>query len=207
MKTQLHLALIAMSMIAFTSCQQTQQAATEQVETISEAQTWFDSQEWLEGAKMKPAVSIDIEEFAAHYKAHPNRWKKVFETLANNDLNTLPLGLTEIDENIKMNVQEYTTRPTVGKQTLFERHEEYIDVQCMIAGEELHGAQKFGNQKVAKEFSKEKDIALLECEDVPFYIIPAGTFTIFFPDDLHTTNYGFGEQTEVRKIVFKVKYN
>ncbi len=204
MKKKLHKILLVAALFVFASCQQ---ATTKQESTISEAQQWFESKEWLDGAQMTPAVSIDVEEFAAHYKAHPNRWAKVFEILAKEDLNALPLGLSEINDNIKMNVQEYTTRPTKGKKTLFERHEEYIDVQCIISGEELHGTQKFGDQKVVKEFNKEKDIALLKCTDVPFYIIPAGSFTVFFPDDLHTTNYGFGEQTEVRKIVFKVKYN
>ncbi len=171
------------------------------------AQSWFDSEEWLQGAEFSPAASIDIEEFAAHYKAHPERWEKLFSFLANEDLAALPLGLQVVDENMKYNVQEYETRPTVGRKLLYEKHCEYIDVQCVLSGEELHGARKIQYGEVVTPYSEERDIAMYESCDVPFYIVKSGEFTIFFPDDIHTTNYGFGERTKVRKIVFKLKYD
>ncbi len=166
-----------------------------------------DPRELLQSAKMSAAESVDIDTFVQHFKAHPSRWEKVFEIIEKSDLSALPLGLTQVDENIKMNVQEYTTRPTVGKRLLYEKHNDYIDVQCVVRGEELHGKSNVENAQVVREYNAEKDIAMYDCEDVPFYIIGAGEFTIFFPHEVHTTNYGFGEQTQVRKVVFKVKYN
>lgn len=170
------------------------------------SQEWFDSKEWLQGATFRPAASIDIEEFAAHYKAHPNRWNKLFSILKNADIKELPLGLQVIDENLKMNVQEYETRPTVGRKLLYEKHCQYIDVQCVLSGAELQGTVKIEQGEVVKAYNEERDIAMYVSRDVPFYLISAGEFTIFFPDDIHTTNYGFGERTTARKIVFKVKY-
>lgn len=169
--------------------------------------SWFEGREWLQGVQFSPAASIDVDLFAAHYKAHPERWKKIFKILAESDLNTLPLGLQIIDENIKMNVQEYETRPVKGRKVLYEKHEKYIDVQCMVSGEELHGSRKIDFGEVVKPYVEERDIAMYNLTDVPFYIIHAGEFTIFFPDDLHTTNYGFGDRTTVRKVVFKVKFD
>lgn len=172
----------------------------------TQAQAWFDSKEWLQGADMTAAASLDIDKFAEHYKANPERWQKVFEILSTSDLMALPLGLVEIDENLKMNVQEYTTRPTAGRTLQYEKHTDYIDAQFVITGAELHGKNDVNNATLVREYNPEKDAAMYSCGDVPFYIIEANMFTIFFPDEVHTTNYGFGEQSEVRKIVFKVRY-
>ncbi len=173
----------------------------------STAQTWFDSMEWLEGAPMKPAVkSIDINTFAAHYAAHPERWKTVFNYLATQDLKNVALGVSELTPDVRLIVQEYETRPIVtADKVLYERHKKYIDVQCIITGEEMHGASKQGTGVECIPYKDSDDIMFYTVYDVPFYIIRSGYFTIFFPDDMHTTNYGFGDVTNVRKLVFKVK--
>ncbi|MFI3266716.1 MAG: YhcH/YjgK/YiaL family protein [Rikenellaceae bacterium] len=173
-------------------------------------QQWFDSKQWLEGAEFTPAASVDVETFAKHYQAHPNRWKTIFEFLATQDLENLPLGLTEINENIKVNVQEYTTRSTAGrdmKAISYEKHNEYIDVQCVVSGAEIHGSTWLENATEVKPYNTEKDIAQYGADNVPYYIISEGMFTIFFPEQPHYTNIGYGERTDVRKVVFKVKYN
>ncbi|MFI3302041.1 MAG: YhcH/YjgK/YiaL family protein [Rikenellaceae bacterium] len=169
---------------------------------------WFDSMEWLEGAPMKPAVkSIDINTFTAHYAKFPERWKTVFNYLATQDLKNVALGVTELTPDVRVIVQEYETRPIVtADKVLYERHQKYIDVQCIITGEEMHGASKLGNGVECIPYKDSDDIMFYTVYDVPFYIIRSGYFTIFFPDDMHTTNYGFGDVTNVRKLVFKVKF-
>ncbi len=171
------------------------------------SKAWFDSMEWLHGASMKPAAkSIDIDTFAAHYAKFPKRWETVFEYLAKQDLKKIPLGVYELTPDVRVIVQEYESRPRVtADKVLYERHKKYIDVQCIITGEELHGASKLGTGKECIAYKESDDIMFYTVYDVPFYIIREGYFTIFFPDDMHTTNYGFGELTNVRKLVFKVK--
>ncbi|MFI3283262.1 MAG: YhcH/YjgK/YiaL family protein [Rikenellaceae bacterium] len=172
-----------------------------------ESKAWYDAQEWLMGGALKPSTpSIDIDTFAKHYAQYPERWKVVFEYLATQDLKSVALGVTQLSDDVRVIVQEYLTRPTVGEKVLLERHEKFIDVQCMIEGEELHGASKLGNGELTIPYKESDDIMFYTVEDVPFYIIKAGYFTIFFPDDMHTTNYGFGERTNARKLVFKVRY-
>lgn len=168
---------------------------------------WYDSKEWLQGAPMQPSTpSIDVSTFAKHYAKYPNRWKTVFKYLATQDLKKVPLGVTQLTDDVRVIVQEYETRPTVGQKVLLERHEKFIDVQCMVEGEELHGASKIGNGELTVPYKESDDIMFYTVPDVPYYIIKAGYFTIFFPDDMHTTNYGFGERTKARKLVFKVRY-
>ncbi len=168
---------------------------------------WYNDQEWLDGAPMQPSTpSIDITTFANHYAKYPERWKTVFNYLATKDLKAVPLGVEQLTDDVRVIVQEYETRPTIGAQVLLERHEKFIDVQCMIEGEELHGASKIGNGELSVPYKESDDIMFYTVPDVPYYIIKAGYFTIFFPDDMHTTNYGFGERTTARKLVFKVRY-
>lgn len=171
------------------------------------AKQWYEGQEWLQGAPMKPSTpSIDIQTFADHYAKYPERWKVVFDYLATKDLKAVPLGVDQLTDDVRVIVQEYETRPTVGERVLLERHEKFIDVQCMGEGEELHGASKIGNGELTIPYKESDDIMFYTVPDVPYYIIKAGYFTIFFPDDMHTTNYGFGERTKARKLVFKVRY-
>lgn len=171
------------------------------------AKEWYQAKEWLQGASMQPSTpSIDIETFAAHYAKYPERWKVVFNYLATQDLKSVPLGIVQLSDDVRVIVQEYETRPTVGEKVLLERHEKFIDVQCMVEGEELHGTSKIGNGELTVPYKESDDIMFYTVPDVPYYIIKAGYFTIFFPDDMHTTNYGFGERTNARKLVFKVRY-
>ncbi len=171
------------------------------------AKQWYESKEWLQGATMQPSTpSIDIQTFADHYAKYPERWSVVFDYLATKDLKAVPLGVEQLTDDVRVIVQEYETRPTVGERVLLERHEKFIDVQCMVEGEELHGASKLGNGELTIPYKESDDIMFYTVPDVPYYIIKAGYFTIFFPDDMHTTNYGFGERTTARKLVFKVRY-
>ncbi len=180
---------------------------TELAAQSQNSKAWFKSMEWLHGAPMKPAVkSLDIDTFAAHYAKYPKRWETVFNYLATKNLKTVPLGVTELTSDVRLIVQEYETRPiATADKVLYERHKKYIDVQCIITGEELHGTSKLGTGKECIPYKVSDDIMFYTVYDVPFYIIRSGYFTIFFPDDMHTTNYGFGDVTNVRKLVFKVK--
>lgn len=169
-------------------------------------QHWFDSREWMQGASGTPVSSIDVNEFAKHYHQHPERWKTVFNYIRDNDLSQLPLGLKVINEDVKVNVQEYDTRETTDKPIQYEKHSQMIDVQYVVSGREIHGSVKVDQGTVLIPYSEAKDVAQYSATNVPYYIVSDGMFTIFFPDDIHFTNIGYGERTKVRKVVFKVRY-
>lgn len=182
-------------------------ATTSLMAQTAKAKEWYDAKVWLNGASMQPSTpSIDIQTFADHYAKYPERWECVFNYLATQDLKSIPLGVYQLTDDVRVIVQEYLTRPTVDAQVRFERHEKFIDVQCMIEGEELHAASKIGTGTEIVPYNENDDIMFYTVDDAPYYIIKAGYFTIFFPDDMHTTNYGFGERTNARKLVFKVRY-
>lgn len=166
--------------------------------------SWFEAREWQLGAKGEPSAAIDREEFADHYKRFPDRWKTVFEFIKNNDLKALPLGQTRLSDNVTVNVQQYNTR-LMDKPEMYEQHGKMIDVQYVVTGRELHGTVKRDKAQLATPYNATKDIAMYSAAKVPYYIIGEGEYSIFFPDDVHLTNIGYGSQTPVRKVVFKVK--
>lgn len=169
-----------------------------------EPKEWFTKQEWLCGSKASYDTSLDIKTFAEHYEKHPERWKKVFQFLSDNDLATLPLGKQYLDEDVILNIQEYITKEP-GKE-LLEGHKKYIDLQFIVSGVELHGYAKLSDaNETIKPYSEKEDIALYKVPVISYHVIKPDHFTIFFPDDIHLTNIQYGEKTPVRKIVFKVQ--
>lgn len=125
-----------------------------------------------------------------------------FNYLIEHDLDTLPLGRTEIDgDNLFALVQEYTTRPV--DQGKWEAHRRYIDLQYMHKGVERMG---FANLRTlqAGEYVPEKDFLPLDGSG-NFVDVFAGAFVIFFPEDGHMPGLCAASPEPVRKIVLKVK--
>lgn len=169
-----------------------------------EEKEWFNNKSWLQGLNADCVPCIDVETFVKHYQAHPERWKKVFGFLKNNDLTTLPLAKQALGDDVTVNVQEYITRDA-GKE-LFEGHKKYIDLQYVVSGKELHGVSKIwmANDTV-KPYSDVKDVGHYKVPFITYHVVGANQFTIFFPDDLHLPNIQYGDKAPVRKVVFKIK--
>ncbi len=165
---------------------------------------WFYGKSWMEGVNAICDPGIDINTFAKHYRKHPQRWQKVFKFIYDNDLSSLPLGQQTLGDDVKINVQEYTTR-VPGKEQL-EGHKKYIDLQYVVSGRELHGYAKLQDAtETVNPYSEEKDIALFKVPFITYHVVGANHFTIFFPDDIHLTNIQYGEKEPVRKVVFKIQ--
>ena len=102
-------------------------------------------------------------------------------------------------------VQTYTTRPLA--QALFETHRKYIDIQWLQAGcETMFWSPLAALTQVTQPYVADKDVV--------FYAAPAhrtpidlhaGEFVIFFPEDGHAGGLECGSQSEVRKVVIKVR--
>lgn len=165
---------------------------------------WFYGKSWMEGVNAFCDPSIDIETFAEHYRKHPQRWQKVFKYIHDNDLSSLPLGQQTLGDDVKINVQEYTTR-VPGKEQL-EGHKKYIDLQYVVSGRELQGYAKLqAATETVNPYSPEKDVAHYKVPLITYHVIGANQFTIFFPNDIHLTDIQYGEKEPVRKVVFKIQ--
>ncbi len=102
-------------------------------------------------------------------------------------------------------VQEYEAKELENAK--FEVHEQFIDIQVVLEGEEeirfdeperlLPGIEPKGDNKYFKIDSDTCDIAILT----------AGELAIIFPGEPHAPGIKHSEENKnVRKIVFKIRY-
>ncbi|HVU87523.1 MAG TPA: YhcH/YjgK/YiaL family protein [Pirellulales bacterium] len=145
---------------------------------------------------------FDKLENSAQYAAIHPRLAKAFEYLHTADLGQLALGRHDIDgDQIFALVQEYRTRP--DNEGFWESHRQYIDVQHVASGAERMGYANIDRLKVRQEYDADKDVAIYDGQG-DFFVVGAGMFTIFQPQDGHMPCLSPGEATTVRKVVIKV---
>lgn len=140
---------------------------------------------------------------AALYSGLGERITLALKYLQGNDCTKLPVGKIPIrGEQVFALVQDNTTKPR--EQGVWEAHRKYIDVQFVAAGVEEMGYANIGTLTVKKPYDEQTDFALFEGTG-SFVTIPAGSFTIFFPEDGHIPGSALdGKPAAVRKVVVKV---
>src|SRR2546426_352247 len=110
----------------FTTVTQAQSAAKKPAG--KEALAWFKKKQWLNGLKLKPSKSVDVQEFYRQYRAHKNLWDTSFAFLKTHDLTTLANGKYMLaGDSAFVSVTEGPLKSFDSTQ--WESHKKYIDVQ------------------------------------------------------------------------------
>jgi biofilm protein TabA len=172
--------------------------------TKSKANKWFRKKEWLNGAPLNPHKSINKEEFARQYRINKVYWDKAFAFLKEQNLQTIAKGKYPIDgDNVFASVTEDPSKDF--DKTNWESHRKYIDVQCVLVGEERMGKWPVAEvTSTTRPYDEAKDVANYTAPG-KFYNIPGGTFIIFFPGEAHRPNITPGGNKVVKKLVIKVR--
>jgi len=171
--------------------------------TKHQAKKWFNKKEWLNGANLHPHNSINKQAFARQYLLNKNYWNKAFVFLATHNLDSLPKGKYVIDgDNVTASVTADSSKDF--ENTKWESHRKFIDLQCIISGEEKMGISPVEKATVTKEYDDKRDVANYTAEG-KFYVAGARTFFIFFPSDVHRPNITPGGNKVVKKIVIKIR--
>jgi len=149
---------------------------------------------------------LDVLENAELYKGLPRPLVVAIEFLRTADLSALPLGKTVIDgERLFALTQEYSPKP--APLLKFEAHRRYWDVQYVVSGAERMGWNTLARMTVSEPHDSERDVAFYRGEG-DFFRVPAGTFAIFGPSDVHMPGVAIEEAgaagSLVRKVVLKV---
>jgi YhcH/YjgK/YiaL family protein len=149
---------------------------------------------------------LDTLDSAPFYRGLPAGLVAALDFLRTTDLAALPLGKTVIDgERLFALVQEYQPKGAdLGK---FEAHRRYWDVQYVARGAERMGYSHLSRMTVSEPHSQERDVAFFTGPGEWLYV-PAGTFAIFGPSDVHMPGVALddsSEQPTVRKVVVKVE--
>ena len=171
--------------------------------TNHEAKKWFKQKTWLNGLALTPHKTINQAEFARQYHLNKIYWDKAFAFLKEHDLQTIAKGKYPIDgDNVFATVTDDSSKNF--EKTNWEAHRKYIDVQCIVTGNEKMGIYPVAKATVTKEYDDKRDVANYSTEG-KFYVGTPGTFFIFFPGDAHRPNITPGGNLPVKKIVIKVR--
>ncbi len=148
---------------------------------------------------------IDHLSNASFYRSVHTGLATALDWLRDTDVARLSPGKIVINDDVFALVQEYTTKPPArGK---FEAHQEYWDVQYVTSGEERMGWLNLSEATLSEPHSAERDIAFFTGAG-SFVRVPAGSFAIFFPQDVHMPGVSLNDEPgieTVHKIVLKVR--
>jgi YhcH/YjgK/YiaL family protein len=90
----------------------------------------------------------------------------------------------------------------------FEAHREYVDIQCILEGQEIIESTALNGLTVDMPYDPEKDVEFYVKTDnrkIISHLTP-GVFVVFFPHDAHMPGVSVGDSpTIVKKVVIKIK--
>ncbi len=136
-----------------------------------------------------------------YYACHKD-FKLGFDFIEKAIREDLPLGKYELDgKNVFANIQEYEPKENNG---IFEAHREYIDIQCILSGNELMECTEISNGITTRPYAPDCELFRTEGNTVKLEC-GTGTFAIFFPSDIHNPGKILKDNETVKKIVVKVK--
>lgn len=107
-------------------------------------------------------------------------------------------------DDIFMNVMTFATQPPEQKKA--ELHEQYIDIQLLLAGEEriLYGVA--GSARQCEERHVEDDYQLCSAiEGMQRLDLKPGMYAVFMPGEPHKPGCAVKESEEIKKVVVKVR--
>jgi biofilm protein TabA len=129
--------------------------------------------------------------------------RKAFEFLQ--QAQERPDGRVDIDgDRVYALYQSYET--LAGDSWTFEGHRRYIDVQFVLAGEEVMGWAATGQATVTKPYDAQGDawLGTVLQGSLSTIRLAAGQLAVFWPGDAHAPRRAAGKPGAVKKIVIRV---
>ena len=130
--------------------------------------------------------------------------RRAIDFLRRPDIHQLADGRVEIDgDRVFAIVQRYETLTTGGPK--FEYHRKYMDVQCIVSGQEIIGWAPV-ELMTATVYDADKDICFgtVAAENGRWSSSGQGQVAVLWPEDGHAPRLAAGAASPVVKIVVKV---
>ncbi|PNH19052.1 hypothetical protein B6K86_07645 [Lachnospiraceae bacterium] len=132
-----------------------------------------------------------------------SRLQQAITFIQTHDISRLPIGITKIDgERLFCNIQEYDSKHL--EEVRGEAHQKYIDLQCILLGEEKIGYCPLDQAGSAVEADPEKDIWFYRNPSATELLLRTGMFVVFYPQDVHAPCQMLDQPARVKKAVFKI---
>jgi YhcH/YjgK/YiaL family protein len=121
-------------------------------------------------------------------------------------IGSLAVGVTErIELTGGAFALEQVYLPKARAEGFFESHRKFIDVQVVVAGEELMEVAEITRLMVATDYNPERDLLkYADVADASVLRMQAGEVAVFFPEDGHMPSLQWRGPGLVRKTVVKV---
>lgn len=140
---------------------------------------------------------------ADRYRAASPGIAAALEFLRTADVAALADGRNDVDgDRLYAMLNRYRTKPPT--EAVWESHRRYIDVQYIVRGQEWMGYVPLDRAPAVKTpYDASRDILFYE-PGTDGFVMTAGQFAVFFPEDIHAPGLVAGTPTDVVKIVMKV---
>lgn len=113
-------------------------------------------------------------------------------------------GIYEINPRVKAIVSEYEMK--MVNEYGYEAHKKFIDIQCVLIGQEEVACSPIERLKEIKPYAEEKDASFYEANSqAQEVLIGNGFFAIFFPHDGYMPQLCIDKPQMVKKMVVKVE--
>lgn len=136
------------------------------------------------------------------YASYNEKFNTVCDFLEKNSLDSLPMGRTDLEDGIYVNISEYEPYAAGDK---WEAHKKYTDLQIVVSGNECMDGAALCDCIGAGEYFEEDDYMFYDkCEGSYATVkAEAGTFAYFAPTDPHRPGIRYTAD-KVKKAVFKI---
>lgn len=128
--------------------------------------------------------------------------KECLDFISSTDLTELAMGAHQLTDYISYNMFSYQTAAEDERQ--WEAHQEFIDVQMMINGEEWIGYQNIKEMEKGAYQAANDYLPVMGKKSFNL-LLKEKRILILYPEDAHKTGITFETSNRVTKIVFKVK--
>ncbi len=140
------------------------------------------------------------------YKGIAKNIDTAIDYILTHDLLALPKGKTVVDgTNVYINRDTYVAKPL--EECFFENHENYIDIQIVLKGQEVIGYTHITNPdlKVTTPYNVEKDVTKYNYnpKGAVFFTLEEG-FALVYTEDAHLAKCKANDEL-VEKAVVKIK--
>jgi YhcH/YjgK/YiaL family protein len=112
-------------------------------------------------------------------------------------------GKYPFGENCFVNVMDSSIKPREDRRA--EAHNLYIDVQCLISGDERIYYTDRNTLTALTEYNPEKDVIFYGYEEADVVDFTAGECVILFTDEAHHPGCAVKEALVAKKAVMKVR--
>ena len=148
---------------------------------------------------------IDTLANAEKYTSIHPLFAQAFAYINSQNLADLPIGKFDVADGLKAIVAEKAGMAAEESIAKFECHNNNIDIQLCISGNETIG-WKPRNTCISQkgEYNPEKDVVFYNDAPDMYFNLTDSQFAIFFPEDVHAPMIAVNDQP-VKKLVMKVK--